>query len=156
MIDPAYYLDNAATTQILPEVLSEALPYLNEEFGNPSSLYSLGARAGNAVKRARESLARSFGVPPQGITFTGSGTESDNLALRGVFRSTRLKGQRLLISAIEHAAVRETAQDLAIAKGPHLHRPGLELHLPHGHLAVAPQGDFAPQTDPQDGRGADG
>ena len=113
MIDPAYYLDNAATTQILPEVLSEALPYLNEEFGNPSSLYSLGTRAGNAVKRARESLARSFGVPPQGITFTGSGTESDNLALRGVFRSTRLKGERLLISAIEHAAVRETARDLA-------------------------------------------
>jgi len=111
-MDPAFYLDNAATTRLFPEVLEEALPLLGEEYGNPSSLHPLGSQARAAVRRARETLARLLGVAPQGITFTGSGTESDNLALRGVFASPRLKGERLLISAIEHPAVRETARDL--------------------------------------------
>jgi cysteine desulfurase len=111
-MDDAFYLDNAATTPILPEVLEETLPLLREEFGNPSSLHPLGARARAAVKRARETLALQLGVPAQGIIFTGSGTESDNLALRGAFASSRLKGERLLISAIEHPAVRETARAL--------------------------------------------
>lgn len=111
-MEQAFYLDNAATTRMLPEVLEEALPLLGEEFGNPSSLHPLGAAARAAVKRSRETLASLIGVPPQGIAFTGSGTESDNLALRGVFGSGRLKGERLLISAIEHPAVRETARAL--------------------------------------------
>ena len=111
-MDPAFYLDNAATTRIFPEVLEQTLPLLGEEFGNPSSLHPLGNHARSAVKRARETLAALLGVPPQGITFTGSGTESDNLALRGAFGSARLKGERLLIGAIEHAAVRETARAL--------------------------------------------
>jgi cysteine desulfurase len=111
-LDSAGYLDNAATTAIHPEVLEEALPCLREEYGNPSSLHPLGTRARAAVRRARETLAGLFGVPPRGITFTGSGTESDNLALRGAFASTRLRGERLLVGAIEHAAVRETARAL--------------------------------------------
>jgi cysteine desulfurase len=111
-MDQAFYLDNAATTRIFPEVLAQTLPLLGEEFGNPSSLHPLGRQARAAVKRAREILARLFGVPVQGITFTSSGTESDNLALRGAFASERLKGERLLIGAIEHAAVRETARAL--------------------------------------------
>jgi cysteine desulfurase len=108
-MEPAFYLDNAATTRIFPEVLEQTLPLLGAEFGNPSSLHPLGHRARAAVRRARETLAALFGVPAQGITFTGSGTESDNLALRGAFGSARLKGERLLIGAIEHPAVRETA-----------------------------------------------
>jgi len=114
-MDAEFYLDNAATTRILPEVLAEALPFLEDGFGNPSSLHGLGVTAGRAVKEARETLARVLGVPPQGVTFTSGGTESDNLALRGVFGSARLKGERLLISAIEHPAVRETARALEAA-----------------------------------------
>ena len=113
MIELENYLDNAATTPVLPEVLTAARPFLENGFGNPSSLHALGMEAHRAVKQAREDVARLIGVPPKAITFTSGGTESDNLALRGVFASDRLKGERLLISAIEHPAVRETAQALA-------------------------------------------
>ncbi|MDH4248792.1 MAG: cysteine desulfurase [Deltaproteobacteria bacterium] len=107
-----HYLDNAATTPMLPEALNAALPLLQEGFHNPSALYASGLAARRAVSMARETLARLLDVPPQGVTFTGGGTESDALALRGVFDSPRLKGERLLVSAIEHAAVLETARDL--------------------------------------------
>ena len=113
MIDPAFYLDNAATTAPFPEVIQGALPFLETAYGNPSSLHALGVEASRAVKGAREALARLVGVPPKGVIFTSGGTESDNLALRGVFASERLKGDRLLVSAIEHPAVAETARALA-------------------------------------------
>ncbi|MCZ6730006.1 MAG: cysteine desulfurase family protein [SAR324 cluster bacterium] len=112
VMDLEFYLDNAATTPMLPEVLAEARPLLDEQFGNPSSLHPLGMNARRAVKHARERLARELGLPPQGVIFTSGGTESDNLALRGVFASQGLKGERLLYSAIEHPAVRESAQAL--------------------------------------------
>ena len=111
-MDLECYLDNAATTPLLPTALEKARPLLEEQFGNPSSLHPLGMEAGRAVKHARERLALLLGVPPQAVTFTGGGTESDNLALRGVFASERLKGERLLYSAIEHPAVMETARAL--------------------------------------------
>jgi cysteine desulfurase len=111
-MNPEFYLDNAATTMLLPEALEQGLPYLRERFGNPSSPHGLGMGAHRAVKQAREQLARLLGVPPQAIAFTSGGTESDNLALRGVFAAPALAGERLLISAIEHPAVRETARAL--------------------------------------------
>lgn len=107
------YLDNAATTPVFPEVLDAALPVLKENFGNPSSLYQGGMDARRALKQARERLARLLGVPPRGVTFTAGGTESDNLALKGVFASEQLKGETLLVSAIEHPAVLESAAALA-------------------------------------------
>lgn len=107
-----FYLDNAATTRLLPEVLQECLPLLGEAFGNPSSLHGRGMGAQRAVKRARESLARLLGVPPQGVTFTSGGTESDNLALAGAFAGSRLTGERVLVSAIEHPAVLQSAKAL--------------------------------------------
>ena len=111
-MDLECYLDNAATTPLLPAALERARPLLEEQFGNPSSIHPLGMEAHRAVKRARERLALLLSVPPQAVVFTGSGTESDNMALRGAFASERLRGERLLVSAIEHPAVRETARAL--------------------------------------------
>lgn len=111
-MDLECYLDNAATTPLLPAALERARPLLEEQFGNPSSIHPLGMEAHRAVKRARERLALLLSVPPQAVVFTGGGTESDNMALRGAFASERLRGERLLVSAIEHPAVRETARAL--------------------------------------------
>lgn len=109
-MNPEFYLDNAATTSLHGEVLSATLPLLQDGFGNPSSLHAHGMEAARAVKRARERLARLLDVPPRGITFTSGGTESGNLALRGTFASPRLRGERILVSAIEHPAVMEPAR----------------------------------------------
>ena len=111
-MDLECYLDNAATTPLLPAALERAQPLLEGQFGNPSSVHPLGMEAHRAVKRARERLALLLSVPPQAVVFTGGGTESDNRALRGAFASGRLRGERLLFSAIEHPAVRETARAL--------------------------------------------
>jgi len=112
MIDLELYLDNAATTPMYADVAQACLPYLAERFGNPSSMHRAGMDARRSLAEARERLARIFGLPPQAVTFTSGGTESDNLALRGAFASPRLKGDRLLISAFEHPAVLETAKAL--------------------------------------------
>jgi len=109
-MNPELYLDNAATTAPHPEVLDECLPLLRGGWGNPSSLYAEGLDARRALKRARERLGRLLSVPPRAITFTSGGTESDNAALKGVFGCDRFKGERLLVSAIEHPAVLETAR----------------------------------------------
>ncbi|HEX7926352.1 MAG TPA: cysteine desulfurase family protein [bacterium] len=111
-MDLQNYLDNAATTPVFPEVLEASLPYLRDQFGNPSSIHSLGMDVRRAVKLARERLARVLGLPPQAVIFTAGGTEADNLALLGTFESARLKGDRLLVSAIEHPAVLNAAEAL--------------------------------------------
>ncbi|MCZ6556831.1 MAG: aminotransferase class V-fold PLP-dependent enzyme, partial [SAR324 cluster bacterium] len=80
-MDLEFYLDNAATTPLLPESLAQARPLLEEQFGNPSSLHPLGMHAQRAIKHAREQLGMELGLPPQAVLFTGGGTESDNLAL---------------------------------------------------------------------------
>jgi len=111
-MDLECYLDNAATTPLFPEVADVCFPLLTERFGNPSSPHALGMDARRALNQARERLAMLLGLPPQAVTFTSGGTESDNLALRGSFASARLRGERLLISAIEHPAVMRTAAAL--------------------------------------------
>ena len=78
------YVDHAATTGVRPEVLEAMLPYLREDFGNPSSLYGPGRRAAQALRQARARVAAVFGCAPEEIVFTGSGSEGANLAIKGV------------------------------------------------------------------------
>jgi cysteine desulfurase len=97
------YLDYNATTPVAPEVLEAMLPYLREEFGNPSSTHPYGRRARQAVEQARAQVAGLLGARAEEIVFTGSGTEANNLALRGVAEA-RPERWHVLTSAIEHPA----------------------------------------------------
>src|SRR5207249_11477673 len=102
----------AATTPVAPEVLEAMLPYLGQRFGNASSLYSLGKESRRAIENARELAAAFFGCRPQEICFTSGGSESDNLALRGVMWALRERGDHLITTAVEHDAVIRTAYAL--------------------------------------------
>ena len=109
------YLDYAASTPVDSEVLAAMQPFYSEVFGNPGSLHSFGQEASAALFKARRSIAESLGVSYEEIVFTGSATEANNLALRGVVkRALRegIKNPRIVLSSIEHEAVLETAQDL--------------------------------------------
>ncbi len=107
------YLDHNATTPLDPRVLEAMLPFLRQDFGNPSSIHAEGRAARAAVDHARSQVAGAFGAAPEEIVFTSGGTESDNLALRGLARARRTAGKRLIVSAVEHQAVLHTARDLA-------------------------------------------
>ncbi|PJB99420.1 MAG: cysteine desulfurase NifS [Candidatus Nealsonbacteria bacterium CG_4_9_14_0_8_um_filter_35_12] len=106
------YLDYAATTYIDPIVLDKMLPFLKGNFGNPSSLYSIGRQAKMGIEYARVSVAKILGASSQEIIFTGSGTESDNLAIFGVAKFYQNKGKHIIVSKIEHKAVLEAAKKL--------------------------------------------
>ena len=109
------YADNAATTRIAPQVLDAMLPYLKEEYGNPSTLYKLGREAKIAIEKAREQVAQVIGAKAEEIFFTGSGTEADNMALKGVLYGPAGKGKKHLITTkIEHHAILHT--DMALEK----------------------------------------
>ena len=100
------YFDNAATTQVIPEVLDEITPYFCERYGNPSSLHELGSQAAEGMRIARGRVAKALNCYPSEITFTSGGTESDNIALMGVVGK---RGRdRIVTSAIEHSAIIET------------------------------------------------
>ncbi|MCL6596402.1 MAG: cysteine desulfurase [Firmicutes bacterium] len=108
------YLDHAATTPLDGRVLEAMLPYLRERFGNPSSPHAVGREAAAAVDRARDQVAAWVGGRAREVLFTSGGTEADNLALRGVLGALVPAGRDVLvISAVEHEAVRETARSLA-------------------------------------------
>jgi cysteine desulfurase len=108
------YVDHAATTPLRPEVLAAMLPYLTDEWGNPSSLYAPGRRAAHAVTRARETLADILDCAREEIIFTGSGSEGANLAIKGVAQAAARQGKRHLItSRVEHHAVLDTCRWLA-------------------------------------------
>ncbi len=102
------YFDNAATTKIKSAVLEAMMPYLTEEYGNPSSIYSLGARAHSAIDEARDQVARAIGAKGREVFFTGGGTEADNWAIKGVALGNRKKGNHIISTAIEHHAVLHT------------------------------------------------
>jgi len=104
----AIYLDHAATTPIRPEVLEAMLPYLAEHQGNPSSIHASGRRARQALDEAREEIAAHLGAKPREIVFTASGTEADNLAVRGVAWAASARGRHLVTSAVEHKAILNT------------------------------------------------
>ncbi len=102
------YLDHAATTPMRPEVLEAMRPYFFERFGNPSSLHTFGLEARAALEEARERVAQAIGATSQEIVFTAGGTESDNMALRGVLPARSDERAHIITSAIEHPAVLET------------------------------------------------
>jgi cysteine desulfurase len=108
------YLDHGATTPVHPEVLEAMAPYWNERYGNPSSNHRTGYSAAQAVNDARELIADLLGAHPEEIIFTGCGSESNNLALRGAMLAARSagKGNHLVTSCIEHSAVLETSRQL--------------------------------------------
>jgi cysteine desulfurase len=108
------YVDHAATTPVRPEVLAAMLPYLTDEWGNPSSLYGPGRRAAQAITRARDTLADIFNCAREEIVFTGSGSEGANLAIKGVAMAAAMQGKRHLVtSRVEHHAVLDTCRWLA-------------------------------------------
>ena len=106
------YLDNAATTPLLPEVREAMIPYLGEFFGNPSSLHDWGDAAREAIELARDQVAQLIGASADEIIFTGSGTESNNFAIKGLALARQDKGKHVVISAIEHFSVLHSARTL--------------------------------------------
>src|SRR4051794_3515375 len=113
------YLDHAATTPMLPEAI-EAMSAELPRVGNPSSLHASGRRARRVVEESRETIAEAMGARPSEVVFTSGGTEADNLALKGVFWARRAADPartRVLISAIEHHAVLDSADWLAEREG---------------------------------------
>ncbi len=128
------YADNAATTAVSEPVFQAMLPYLKEHYGNPSSIYSIGREARKAIEIARQKVASAIGAQPTEIYFTGSGTESDNWALKGVMESARAKGKtHLITTAFEHHAVLHSAQKLE--------KQGFTVT----YLPVSPEGYVSPE-----------
>ena len=112
MPDRTIYLDHAATTALDPRVLDVMLPFFTTEYGNASSIYTLGRHAMQAIDGAREEVAELLGCRPTEVTFTGCGSESDNLAIKGIAFTAQKKGNHLITSSIEHHAVLHTCQYL--------------------------------------------
>ena len=107
------YMDHAATTPVAPHVLSAMQPYFSEDFGNPSSIYSLAQDARRTIDEARQRCAEVLGARPGEIIFTSGGTESDNAALMGAALALRDKGNHIVTTAIEHHAVLHVADLLS-------------------------------------------
>ena len=106
------YFDHAATTPVKEEVLEEMLPFLGEKCGNPSSIYSLGREAKRAIEEARRRVALLINCEPNEIYFTAGGSESDNMAIKGIAYANSRKGKHIITSKIEHPAVLHTCQKL--------------------------------------------
>jgi cysteine desulfurase len=106
------YFDHAATTPLDKRVLNEMLPYFLEDYGNANSQHAFGRKAMSAVDNARDTIAKIINAKPNEVYFTSGGTESDNWALRGVAHGYKEKGNHIIISPIEHAAMLSTAKDL--------------------------------------------
>ena len=128
------YADNAATTKMSRTAIDAMLPYLEEDFGNPSSLHTIGQRANEALAAARETVAQCLGAQPGEIYFTSGGSEADNQAIRSAARIGRARGKTHIIStAFEHHAVLHTLKQLEAE--------GFEVTL----LDVGPQGMVTPE-----------
>ena len=106
------YMDNSATSPVKEEVFNAMVPYLKEEFGNPSTLYTLGRNAKQGLEEARSHVARLINAEPKEITFTSGGTESDNMAIKGVALKFQDKGKHIITTVIEHPAVKNTCEFL--------------------------------------------
>ncbi len=113
------YLDNAATTAAAPEVVEAMLPYFTENYGNPSTIYSLGSEAKKAVNEARRSVAGLIGARQEEIYFTAGGSEADNWAIKACAEAYADKGKHIITTKIEHHAVLHTCQ--------YLEKKGFEL-----------------------------
>ncbi len=106
------YMDHSATSPVDPEVFEAMKPFFVDNFGNASTLYSLGRDARKAMEAAREQVASLIGAKPEEVIFTSGGTESDNIAIKGTAYRLKNKGNHIITSAIEHPAVRETCKYL--------------------------------------------
>ena len=106
------YLDNNATTKVDEEVVKAMIPYFSEYYGNPFSLHLFGNETGLAVTQARQTIADILKAKPSEIIFTASGSEADNLAIRGIAKAYKHRGKHIITSTIEHPAVKNTFMDL--------------------------------------------
>lgn len=107
-----FYFDNAATTKVKDEVLKEMIPYFTTEYGNPSSIYSIGRRAKSGIEEARQRVANLIGADKNEIYFTAGGSESDNTALKGIAYAKKEKGNHIITSKIEHPAILDSCKTL--------------------------------------------
>lgn len=105
-----YYFDNAATTPVREEVLQEILPYFREYYGNASSIYSIAKESKKALEAARAKVAAAIGATPDEIYFTAGGSESDNMALRGVVNASKKEKKHIITTKIEHHAILNTCE----------------------------------------------
>ena len=109
------YLDNASTTPVDPKVLEAMMPYLQEQYGNPGTLYELGRSAKRAVEKAREQVADFIGAEPQHIIFTSGGTEANNMVFFSMVEHLKRQGKRhLIVSSVEHDSVLKAARAMCI------------------------------------------
>ena len=106
------YFDNAATTKVSKEVLEEMIKYFSEEYGNPSSMYTIGRSAKKAIEKARKKVAELINCEPREIIFTAGGSESDNTAIKGIANQLKNKGNHIITSKIEHHAIIESCKSL--------------------------------------------
>ena len=129
------YLDNAASTPVADEVIAEMLPYMKQQYGNPSSIHKFGRETARGIQLARKRVAEMVGASPREITFTSGGTEADNLALKGTALRVNRKApkkNRIITSSIEHDAVLEPCKDL------------VDMGFAVTHLAVTGEGLVRP------------
>lgn len=133
-MDRVIYLDHAATTPVSPSVVEAMLPYFTEKFGNPSSIYSLGAESKTAVTAAREAIAGTLNTAAENIYFTAGGSEADNWAIKATADALKGKGRHIITSGIEHHAVLHTCQ--------YLEKQGFEVT----YLPVDADGLVSPQA----------
>ena len=106
------YMDNAATTPVREEVLQAILPYFREYYGNASSVYAIAKESKKALEHARAQVANLIGAKPEEIYFTAGGSESDNMALRGVVNASNKEKKHIITTKIEHHAILHTAEYL--------------------------------------------
>lgn len=106
------YMDHAATTELREEALQEMMPYIKEQYGNPSSVYNFGREARKAVEAARERTALALGAEPEEIYFTSGGTESNNIAIQGVLKGLKKKAH-IITSQVEHHSVMDVCEELS-------------------------------------------
>ena len=135
-------MDHSATTATDPAVTQAMLPYFSEKYGNPSSLYTIGRQARRAIEEARQNVSGLIGAKKEEIIFTGSGTESDNLAIKGYALKNRGKGDHIITSSIEHHAVLHTCK--------YLEKNGFKVtYLPVSKEGMVDPGDVEKAITPQ-------
>jgi cysteine desulfurase len=105
-------LDHTGAAKVLPEVVEEMLPYLTEKYGNPSSIHSLGEEVEEAISESRERVAALINASPSDIVFTSCGTESNNFALKGVVHASKVRGDHVITSSIEHFSIMHAVKAL--------------------------------------------
>lgn len=109
-----HYLDNSATTKVSQKAAEKAFEIMTENYGNPSSLHLRGMYAEQELVKARKEVARKLGATADEIYFTSGGTEANNLAIFGVAEAKKRRGKRIVVSAVEHSSIMESAKNLKI------------------------------------------